>query len=363
MKILRVLAQGDLPDRILVEATSRCLEASGHTVRVVEVPAATATARGMRFGPVPPAELWERDGPWDIIELPQDCIGGLDRIQAPAPVVVRATRLLGSEWEYRVRTGGNRNLLPGWWERFRFPGKVLRPWSDALRASRAVFCTTDRDKAYLENQVRYPAARIHLVGSGTDADHFACGEHRLSSGTIPRLLWMGPWTARRGSETVAQAFAVLRKEMPQIRLRISDPDADPDAVRATFDPADRDGIEVDTDPSASVRCGQYTQHDILVAVAPSESFDPTVLEAAAAGMALVLGDQSGAEPGLDAGTDFLSVPENDPQALAAAVCRLIDDPDLTTRLRFAAVAKARTFPWSAVAQRFESGYKQAIEPV
>lgn len=363
MKILRVVAAGNLADQLWVAGTTPCLEARGHSVRVWEIPSPPEVAGDLRFGPIPDPARWSDDGPWDVIELPQECIRGLESAPRWLPAVVRAPALLGAEWDYRVATDSATHLLPGWWKRLRFPSQVLRPWSDGLRAAKAVVCSNEPDRRLLTERIGIAPSKVILAGAGTDDDHFGCGEHRLSEGTIPRLLWVGPWSKRRGNETVARAFRVLRAEMPQIHLRILAPGADPKAVQTTFAEADWDGVEVETDPSPSVRRSQYAQHDILIATSPAERFDPTVLEAAASGMALVLRDPDGPAPGFQPSTEFLAVPENNPDAVAAAVARLINDPDLATRLRFAAVAKARTLPWSAVAQRFEEGYKRAVEPV
>ncbi len=363
MRILRAVAAGNAPDRILVEHTTRCLEAHGHTVGILEMPAPPESARGIRFGPMPAPTRIAENGPWDLVEIPQDCIAGLDCAPDWLPVVVRATTLLGTEWEFRVRSEDTYRLLPGWWERFRFPGKVLRPWADAVRAARVVFCTNDTDRTYLNEQIGIPESRIVEIGAGTDDNQFGCGEHRMSEGTLPRLLWMGPWTQRRGAESMVDALRLLRAEFPQIHLRIVAPDADPAAIRSAFPESDRDGVEVETDFSDRGRRSQYLQHDIHIATAPSERYDPTVLESAAAGMALVVLAPHGPVPGFASDSECIAVPENDPQAIAAAVRRLINDTDLATRLRFGAVAKARTFPWSAVASQLESGYKQAVKPV
>jgi len=363
VRILRAVADGNDPDRIFVEHTSRCLKARGHTIGVLELPAPPESARGMRFGPMPNAAKLAETGPWDVMEIPQDCVAGLDSAPDWLPVVVRAPTLLGTEWEFRVRSEDTYPLLPGWWDRLRFPGKVMRPWADAMRAARVVFCSNETDRIYLTDRMGIPASRIVEIAAGTDNDQFGCGEHRLSEGSIPRLLWMGPWTERRGSESVKKAFAALRSEMPQIHLRIVGAGLDAEQLRDRFPEGDREGIEVEPDFSEAQRRAQYLQHDILIATAPNERFDPTVLEAAAAGMAMVLRDPDGPAPGFVPGTDFLQVPENNPDAVAAAVRRLINDTDLATRLRFSAVAKARTFPWSAVAVALESGYKQAVKPV
>ena len=64
----------------------------------------------------------------------------------------------------------------------------------------------------------------------------------------------------------------------------------------------------------------------------SESYSYTSAEALASGRPLVLTDGQGIAEYLDNERDCLVVPRGDPAALAAAMRRLLEDPDLRTSL-------------------------------
>jgi glycosyltransferase involved in cell wall biosynthesis len=79
--------------------------------------------------------------------------------------------------------------------------------------------------------------------------------------------------------------------------------------------------------------------DLFVLSTRSEGLPLSILEAMAAGLPVVASDVGGVpELVVDRETGFL-VPPGDPHALAAAIERLLDDPDL--RGRFGAAGRAR----------------------
>jgi glycosyltransferase involved in cell wall biosynthesis len=101
-----------------------------------------------------------------------------------------------------------------------------------------------------------------------------------------------------------------------------------------------------------------------VAVVPSlyEGFSLPAVEAMACGTPLVA-TTAGALPevvGPD-GVSALHVPPGDPEALAASVGRLLDDPDLAARLGAAGRARVvERFTWRAVAEQTVAWYRAVL---
>jgi glycosyltransferase involved in cell wall biosynthesis len=98
-----------------------------------------------------------------------------------------------------------------------------------------------------------------------------------------------------------------------------------------------------------------------VVVQPSfeEGFGIPVLEAMTIGVPVVAADR-GALPEVlgDAG---LLVDPRDPEAIAAALARMIDDADLAAACAVKGVARARTFRWGDTAARAIEAYELALE--
>lgn len=98
-----------------------------------------------------------------------------------------------------------------------------------------------------------------------------------------------------------------------------------------------------------------------VYVAPntgSESFGIIVIEAMAAGAAVVASDlRAFVDVGGDAALYF---PAGDAEALAAAVIGLLEDERTRSNLSAAGVARATRYDWSVIAARYRSVYGEAV---
>jgi glycosyltransferase involved in cell wall biosynthesis len=102
----------------------------------------------------------------------------------------------------------------------------------------------------------------------------------------------------------------------------------------------------------------YQGARVLVQPSFEEGFGLPPLEAMAAGVPVVAADR-GASPEVVGGAGLLVNPE-DPAALAGAIARILDDPALARSLAAAGVARARSFPPSALAARAVEAYAAAI---
>jgi len=92
-----------------------------------------------------------------------------------------------------------------------------------------------------------------------------------------------------------------------------------------------------------------------------ESFGIALVEAMAAGLPVVATDILGYREVVTHGVHGLLVPTRDPEALAAALVRVLTEPGLAERLGEAGRARAREFDWANVVDRLEELYRRAIE--
>jgi phosphatidylinositol alpha-mannosyltransferase len=89
-----------------------------------------------------------------------------------------------------------------------------------------------------------------------------------------------------------------------------------------------------------------------------ESFGIALVEAMAAGVPVVASDIPGYDEVVRDGLDGLLVPPRDPDALAAAVRRVLDEPSLASDLARAGRERALEYSWDAVAPRIEGIYER-----
>jgi phosphatidylinositol alpha-mannosyltransferase len=108
-------------------------------------------------------------------------------------------------------------------------------------------------------------------------------------------------------------------------------------------------------------CSRLRGADVFCA--PSlggESFGIVLLEAMAAGTAIVAGDNPGYRRVARPDQDALLVPPGDSEALGLALCRLLDDGDLAERLVTSGWERAKEFSMERLAGCYERIYQRAL---
>ncbi len=152
-------------------------------------------------------------------------------------------------------------------------------------------------------------------------------------------------SAWKGIDPLLQSIALLRQQMPQVRLHLV---GSGDAVEQYRARATALGIG-DYVSFAGTQRGadlaqQYANADVVVlpSTSASESFGTVLIEAMASGRPVVGSRVGGIPQVIDHEETGLLVPPNDPRALADALARILSDTSLATRLATAGLHKAQT---------------------
>ena len=232
-----------------------------------------------------------------------------------------------------------------------FKARALRPivrqllrWAFGGKNARLVLQNAD-DVSFFEGERLADHRSIRLIrGSGVNCAHFSRsnGPDILRGGRpcvllAARLLW------DKGIAEYVESARILRAEGRDIRFLLA---GTPDAGNPAAIPVDTverwvsEGLiewlgHVDDMPALL--------STIAVFALPSyrEGLPKGLIEAAASGIPLVSTDVPGCREVITSGADGLLVPVRDAAALAAAIARLLDDPNLAARLGAAAKKKAR----------------------
>ncbi|WP_147179388.1 MULTISPECIES: glycosyltransferase family 4 protein [Alphaproteobacteria] len=272
-------------------------------------------------------------GPFDIIHGHSSKAGALTRLRLPGPHVPRiytphAFRTMDPNLSSKGR------ILFGAIEGFL--GRFL---TDRL------ICVSQNEYDHALS-LGIPARKLEVVVNGVPAmptgqrsairDRFGLPQDALVFGFIGRL------SAQKAPERLISAFATIAREMPQAHLLIIGSGELETDVRQQIGAAGiADRVVIDADlPGAEA----LQAFDALVMTSRYEAMSYVMLEAATAGLPLILTDVGGTSNVLDHEVNGIVVPNADDTApLAAAMRRLGDGP---TRARFADAARQRSGRYS-----------------
>jgi glycosyltransferase involved in cell wall biosynthesis len=218
---------------------------------------------------------------------------------------------------------------------------------------RVLLRQADRIAAVSENAAGHlrtagaPADRLRVVPNGVEVQRFA-GAQPLAlpfPGSACVIAFTGLFYPWHGVSYLAQAFTLVAERRPDARLLLVGDGEDAARVRHVLENA---GVLAKTLMTGLVGADAVPRYlaaaDIVVSPhAADESFigSPIKLwEYMASGRAIVASSVAQLSDVIADGRTGLLVPPRDPDALAAALVRLCDDPQLRARLGSAAQAEA-----------------------
>ena len=160
--------------------------------------------------------------------------------------------------------------------------------------------------------------------------------------------------------TVLAAFAQVRKRLPEARLTVagSGPELrnlETMAVNLGIAPSVTFAGRIDNENIPAL----YASADLMINPSTVDNMPNSVLEALASGVPVVSTDVGGVPHIVRDGASALLVPPRDPQAMAAAVMRLLGDAVEAQRLSAAGLELSRNFTWPRVAPSLAAVYSQA----
>lgn len=232
---------------------------------------------------------------------------------------------------------------------------VLHPLLAAsCRRSHRVLCLNREERDYLVEHGWATSAAATVVPNPAPEEFFGQRQCRRPPS---RLLFLGQWSIGKGTRYLAEAFASLAAAHPDLALVCLGTRADAATVRADFPAACRERVQVVPEADRAAVAGHLAEADLFVFPTLSEGSSLALLEAMASGLPIVTTPVGAAPDHLANGESALFVPPADAAALAAAVERLLADPDLAERLGRAARRAAEALRWSALAP----GYLALVE--
>ncbi len=214
-------------------------------------------------------------------------------------------------------------------------------------------------------------AKLCVSPPGVNRTHFQPGgraENRseLGLGPGPMALFVGRVQALKGPDVALRAVDLARERIPDLRLLIVGGPSGPQGAREMEElqaAASRmaPGAVLFHPPVKHHRLAQFYQAaDVLVAPSRSESFGLVVAEAQACGLPVVAARRGGLMYVVEDGGSGLLVEGWEPGGYAAAICKVIEDPELRRAMSARALEWASRYSWQSTTDRLLELYRSVL---
>lgn len=181
----------------------------------------------------------------------------------------------------------------------------------------------------------------------------------------PNLVWMRAFHKIYNPSLAPKVLASLIRDFPDIRLLMIGPSKGDGSLEAMTQVVTDLGVVDHMDLPGKVPKAQVSdwlnRGDIFINTTNIDNTPISILEAMACGLCVVSTNVGGIPYLLEDGHDALLVSPDDPEAMAAAVHRILNDSKLAGRLSQNARKKVEQFDWSIVLPRWESMFTAIIE--
>lgn len=229
---------------------------------------------------------------------------------------------------------------------------LLRPVWERLAVRIAV------SEAARDFVLRRFRGEVRVIPNGVEVDLF----RKADPADLPegrRILFVNRLDPRKGFAVMVEAYGALARAHPEVLLFVAGDGKERTAV-SRLARGLRERVILLGNVPHDLLPPYHAASEVFAAPAVGrESFGIVLVEAMAAGLPVVASEIPGYREVVRDDEEGLLVPPRDPGALAAALGRILDDPDLAARLGKAGVARAARYSWDTVIREVESAYEEA----
>ncbi|MEI8313919.1 MAG: glycosyltransferase family 4 protein [Verrucomicrobiota bacterium] len=229
----------------------------------------------------------------------------------------------------------------------RWPARVRH----LLRSAKVV--TTP--SPYLQKTMQAYRANLRLVPNAIDLSRY---RFRQRDHLPPSLVWLRAFHAIYNPMLGPKVLKLLSLRFPTVRLVMVGPDKGDGSIGLTQQVARQLGVDSKLCLPGGVAKAAVPawleRGEFFLNTTNVDNTPVSVLEAMACGLCVVSTDVGGLPHLLEHERDALLVPPNNAEAMAAAVTRLLTNPQLCAQLSRNARAKAERHDWSMVLPEWEA---------
>jgi phosphatidylinositol alpha-1,6-mannosyltransferase len=214
-------------------------------------------------------------------------------------------------------------------------------------------------------------ARAHVINNGLDATPYRQRPAFEAEKTGPTVVTLGEIKPRKGTLQLVEAMAAVRAQLPDAQcLIMGNPQAGSAYTQRVRDTIERLGLAHNVKILGFVEeelmRAWLTAADVFALPAMNdgwffEGFGLSLLEASAAGTAVIGTDNCGVADAVDDGVTGLIIPQAQvAEALPRALLELLSDPAKAGRMGAAGREHAQAQTWARVAEQVIEVYRGAL---
>ena len=186
-----------------------------------------------------------------------------------------------------------------------------------------------------------------------------CFRYRKREPLRPRLVCTRNFEPRYGVDVLIRAFALVHARFPDSTLLLAGYGSEGERLRRLAEAVAPGSIRFLGRVERLRAADVYDRADIFVNAALIDNQPVSVLEAFAAGLPVVSSAVGDLREMLERGSSGCLVPPGDAPAIAAAVVRLLEDPQPARAMSRRARARAVQYSWNSVRQQWMSLYDRS----
>jgi phosphatidyl-myo-inositol alpha-mannosyltransferase len=240
----------------------------------------------------------------------------------------------------------------GWSPAYQLGSRVMSTYADRLHGRIAVSAAA---RHFID---RYFPGDYKVIPNGVDVGRLARAVPiaRWQDGTR-NILFVGRFESRKGLLDLLKAYRILRRTGCNCRLLVVGGGPQEREARRYIMARGMGGVEFLGRVGDTERDSLFKTADVYCSPATGrESFGIVLLEAMAAGTAIVCSDIHGYKGVVRRGREALLVPPHQPKLLAAALAKVLADDQLRASMGASGIERAQEFSWERVTAKVEDYY-------
>jgi glycosyltransferase involved in cell wall biosynthesis len=309
--------------------------------------------------------MFREHGRYDVVDIASAeglWVGVLHRLGLfrGTAVIARSNGLEHLNYDRMLQDHEQGLLYKPWALRLYYPAVRLTQVAAAARMADRLILLNDRDLAFALKRGWKPASRIDVVPHGV-SDSFLVDAPAIQQVRGKGLLFCGTWDAMKGVAVLVAAFERMVADGTTVNLTVLGGGVARELIESAFAPAARRYLSVVERVPENEVMAAYRSHDVLAFPSSYEGFGMVLLEAMTQRLPVVATPVGCATRLVSHEETGLVVPPRNPEALAAALSRMLSDPVLRVRLADAAFARVHDMSWTKTATATLAVYEKALK--